>query len=73
MNGNTKLKLQGGIMGGIVGAVVALLIAFASFSYSYGQLNTRVEENEKKVGIVSSIDKRLARVETILERIERKL
>ena len=69
MNGNTRLKLEGGVIGGLIGALVSCAVAFASVSYGYGQLNNRVAENEKKTSCITEVKERLARIETKLERI----
>ena len=73
MNGNTKHKLQGGLIGGVVGVIATLLIIFGHFTYSYGQLNNRVDEIEKKADKIVMIDQRLAVIEAAVKRIDSKL
>ena len=69
MNGNTWNKLQGGI----IGVVVTLLVFIGGIAYGYGQLNSRVCENEKKISSMTGLGERLARIEAKLEIINEKL
>ena len=69
MNGDTKLKLKGGL----VGASCMLIIAFGGFAFGYGSLNTRVDGLTKKIACIEEVRERLVRVETIVERIDKKL
>jgi len=73
MNGETKLKLRGGLVGGVIGVVLTLILTFGTISYGYGQLNGRVFELEKKVECIEDVRERLVRVETIVERIDKKI
>jgi len=69
MNGDTKQRLWGGFIGGIL----VLLLSLLSATYGYGQLNNRVCSNEDKLKGMQEVKERLVRVETIVERIDKKL
>ena len=69
MNGETKIKLKAGL----VGAVISLIFALAGIAFGYGQLNSRVDAMESRVSCIEEIRERLARVETLVERIDRKI
>ena len=63
LNGKTKLT------GGVVAAIIAILTAV----YSYGALDARVKSVEKDMPKLDSVCDRLTKIETIVERIDKKL
>lgn len=69
MNGETKIRLKAGF----VGAVISLVLALAGIAFGYGQLNSRVDAMEKKTFCIEEIRERLVRVETLVERIDKKI
>ena len=69
MNGETKTRLKAGL----VGAVITLVFALAGIAFGYGQLNNRVDAMESKVSCIEEIRERLVRVETLVERIDKKI
>ena len=69
MNGETKTKLKAGL----VGAVITLIFTLAGIAFGYGQLNNRVDAMESKVSCIEEIRERLVRVETLVERIDKKI
>jgi len=69
MNGETKTRLKAGL----VGAVITLVFALAGIAFGYGQLNSRVDAMESRVSCIEEIRERLTRVETLVERIDKKL
>ncbi len=69
MNGETKIRLKAGI----VGAVITLVFALAGIAFGYGQLNSRVEAMELRTSCIEEIRERLVRVETLVERIDKKI
>lgn len=69
MNGEVKLKLKAGLLG----AALTLVLALAGFAFGYGQLNSRVNAMESRVNCIEDIRERLVRVETVVERIDKKI
>ena len=69
MNGNVKIRLKAGLLG----AVITLILALAGFAFGYGQLNSRVNTMESRVNCIEDIRERLVRVETLVERIDKKI
>jgi translation elongation factor EF-1beta len=69
MNGETKIKLKAGF----VGAVISLIFTLAGIAFGYGQLNSRVDAMESRVSCIEEIRERLVRVETLVERIDKKI
>ena len=69
MNGETKIRLKAGL----VGAVITLIFALAGIAFGYGQLNSRVDAMESRVSCIEDIRERLVRVETLVERIDKKI
>ena len=69
MNGETKTKLKAGF----VGATITLIFTFAGIAFGYGQLNSRVDAMELRVSCIEEIRERLVRVETLVERIDKKI
>jgi translation elongation factor EF-1beta len=69
MNGETKMKLKAGL----VGAVITLIFTLAGIAFGYGQLNSRVDAMESRVSCIEEIRERLVRVETLVERIDKKI
>ena len=69
MNGETKIRLKAGL----VGAVITLIFTLAGIAFGYGQLNNRVDAMESKVSCIEEIRERLVRVETLVERIDKKI
>jgi len=69
MNGETKIKLKAGF----VGAVISLIFALAGIAFGYGQLNNRVDAMESRISCIEEIRERLVRVETLVERIDKKI
>ncbi|RJP27381.1 MAG: hypothetical protein C4533_07945 [Candidatus Omnitrophota bacterium] len=69
MNGETKIKLKAGF----TGAIITLILTLAGIAFGYGQLNNRVEAMEKRISCIEEIRERLVRVETLVERIDRKI
>lgn len=69
MNGETKIRLKAGF----VGAVISLVLALAGIAFGYGQLNSRVDAMETKTHCIEEIRERLVRVETLVERIDKKI
>jgi len=69
MNGETKIRLKAGF----VGAVISLVLALTGIAFGYGQLNSRVDVMEAKTRCIEEIRERLVRVETLVERIDKKI
>ncbi len=69
MNGETKIKLKAGF----VGAVISLIFTLTGIAFGYGQLNSRVDTMESRVSCIEEIRERLVRVETLVERIDKKI
>jgi hypothetical protein len=69
MNGETKIRLKAGL----VGATITLIFALAGIAFGYGQLNNRVDSMESRVSCIEEIRERLVRVETLVERIDKKI
>jgi len=69
MNGETKIRLKAGL----VGAAITLVFTLAGIAFGYGQLNNRVDSMESRVSCIEEIRERLVRVETLVERIDKKL
>jgi hypothetical protein len=69
MNGETKTKLKAGL----VGAVITLIFTLAGIAFGYGQLNNRVDAMESRISCIEEIRERLVRVETLVERIDKKI
>jgi hypothetical protein len=69
MNGETKIKLKAGF----VGAVITLVFTLAGIAFGYGQLNSRVDAMESRISCIEEIRERLARLETLVERIDKKI
>lgn len=69
MNGETKTRLKAGF----VGAAITLIFTLAGIAFGYGQLNSRVDAMESRVSCIEEIRERLAKVETLVERIDRKI
>jgi len=69
MNGETKIRLKAGL----VGAAITLVFTLAGIAFGYGQLNNRVDSMESRVSCIEEIRERLVRVETLVERIDKKI
>ena len=69
MNGETKIRLKAGL----VGAAITLVFTLAGIAFGYGQLNNRVDAMESRVSCIEEIRERLVRVETLVERIDKKI
>ena len=69
MNGETKIRLKAGL----VGAAITLVFTLAGIAFGYGQLNSRVDAMESRISCIEEIRERLARLETLVERIDKKL
>jgi len=69
MNGETKTRLKSGL----VGAAITLILTLTGIAFGYGQLNNRVDAMESKVSCIEEIRERLVRVETLVERIDKKI
>lgn len=69
MNGETKIRLKSGF----IGAVISLILTLWGIAFGYGQLNNRVDAMESKVNCIGEIRERLVRVETLVERIDKKI
>ena len=69
MNGETKTRLKAGL----VGAVITLIFTLAGIAFGYGQLNSRVDAMESRISCIEEIRERLARLETLVERIDKKI
>ena len=69
MNGGTKIRLKSGL----VGAAITLIFTLAGIAFGYGQLNNRVDAMESRVSCIEDIRERLVRVETLVERIDKKI
>jgi hypothetical protein len=69
MNGETKIRLKAGL----VGAAITLVFTLAGIAFGYGQLNSRVDAMESRISCIEEIRERLARLETLVERIDKKI
>lgn len=69
MNGETKIRLKAGF----VGAAITLIFTFAGIAFGYGQLNNRVDAMESRISCIEEIRERLVRVETLVERIDKRI
>ncbi len=69
MNGETKIRLKAGF----VGATITLILTLTGIAFGYGQLNSRVDAMESRVSCIEEIRERLVRVETLVERIDKKI
>lgn len=69
MNGEIKVRLKAGLLG----AVITLVFTLAGIAFGYGQLNNRVDAMESRVGCIEDIRERLVRVETLVERIDKRI
>jgi len=69
MNGETKIRLKAGL----VGAAITLVFTLVGIAFGYGQLNSRVNVMESRVSCIEDIRERLVRVETLVERIDKKI
>jgi len=69
MNGEIKVRLKAGLLG----AVITLVFTLAGIAFGYGQLNNRVDAMESRVSCIEDIRERLVRVETLVERIDKKI
>lgn len=69
MNGEAKIRLKSGL----IGAVITLVFTLAGIAFGYGQLNNRVDAMESRISCFEEIRERLARVETLVERIDKKI
>lgn len=69
MNGETKIKLKAGF----IGATVTLIFTLAGIAFGYGQLNNRVDAMESRISCIEEIRERLVRVETLVERIDKRI
>lgn len=67
MNGDTKLKLRGGL----IGAVLTLFLTLASLAYGYGQVNSRLQEVENKADCIQEVRERLVSIESDVKWIKR--
>lgn len=56
-----------------VAIVVTLVVQLVGFAFMYGKLESRVTHLEDQSRMVGLVPERLARLEAILERIERQL
>jgi translation elongation factor EF-1beta len=50
-----------------------LILTLTGIAFGYGQLNNRVDVMESRVSCIEEIRERLVRVETLVERIDKKL
>ena len=73
MNGDTKLKLRGGLVGAFIGAFVVLFITLVGAVYGYGQLNNKVDTIEGRMFAIQDMRDRLVRVENNVEWIKNRL
>lgn len=69
MNGETKIRLKAGL----IGAVLTLILALTGIAFGYGQLNSRVDAMELRTSCIEDIRERLVRVDTLVERIDKKM
>jgi len=69
MNGETKVRLKAGL----VGASITLILTLTGIAFGYGQLNNKVESMESRISCIEEIRERLVRVETVVERIDKKI
>lgn len=69
MNGETKIRLKAGL----TGVVITLILTLAGIAFGYGQLNNRVDAMETRISCIEEIRERLVRVETLVERIDKRI